>query len=204
LLIDLTHTFTDNMPVYPGDPCSRLYQSNFIKDSGFSDHRVESNMHVGTHMDAPLHMVEGGAYISDIPLPHCNGNGHLIDARNKNIVAPDLLAGRSINKGDIVLVRTDWSKKFHEPDYFNDYPEIAEAFARQIVASGVSLIGLDTPSPDKEPFPVHKILLGKNVLIIENLTNLEALQPFRSFRIHAYPIKYKADAAPVRVVAEIN
>jgi kynurenine formamidase len=204
MFIDLTHTFTDSMPVYPGDPCSRLYQSHFIKDAGFSDHRVESNMHVGTHMDAPLHMVEGGAYIAEIPLPHFNGAGHLVDARNKRSVAADLLANHSVKKGDIVLVWTDWSKKFHDPDYFDNYPQITEDFARQLVALGVSIMGLDTPSPDKDPFPIHKILLGKNVLIVENLTNLESLEAFKSFRIHAYPIKYKADGAPVRVVAETN
>jgi len=205
LLIDLTHTFTDNMPVYPGDPCSRLYQSHFIKDSGFSDYRVESNMHVGTHMDAPLHMVDGGAYICDIPLAHFKGKGHLVDALGKNSISLDLLSGHLIGKGDIVLVWTDWSKKFHKADYFDGYPEIAEDFARQLVTWGVSLLGLDTPSPDKDPFPIHKILLGKNVLIIENLTNLDALESFKQdFEIHAYPVKRKADGAPVRVVAEIK
>jgi kynurenine formamidase len=202
LLIDLTHAFTDNMPVYPGDPCSRLYQSHFIKDSGFSDHRVESHMHVGTHMDAPLHMIEGGACIADIPLSRFSGPGHLIEAGNNKAVTPDLLTGHSIARGDIVLVRTGWSKKYHGPDYFKDFPEITEAFAQQLVAFGVSLMGLDTPSPDKEPFPVHKILLGGGILIIENLANLDALQPFASFWVRAFPMKYKADGAPVRVVAE--
>lgn len=161
-------------------------------------------MHVGTHMDAPSHMVEGGATISDIPLARLYGKGHLVDARNKKTVTPDLLTNHSINKGDIVLVWTDWSKKFREPDYFNDHPMITEAFAQRLVALGVSLIGLDTPSPDKEPFPVHKILLEKEVLIIENLANLESLQSLKSFHVHTYPIKYMAGGAPVRVVAETD
>jgi len=204
MLIDLTHTFTDNMPVYPGDACSRLYESSFIKDGGVSDHRIESGMHVGTHMDAPLHMVEGGAMIADIPLRHFTGMGHLVDARGKNSITADLLESYAINKGDIVLVWTEWSRKYHEPDYFDGHPEIAEDFAHRLVALGVFLIGMDTPSPDREPFPIHKILLAKDVLIIENLVNLAALEPYNTFRIHAYPIKYKAGGAPVRVVAEIN
>src|ERR1700734_3936195 len=130
------------MPVYPGDPCSRLYQSHFIKKAGFSDHRIESNMHVGTHMDAPLHMVEDGAYISDIPLAHFKGKGHLIDARGCKSVTLNLLSGRRVNKGDIVLIWTGWSKKFREADYFDNYPEIAEDFARELVKLEVTLLGL--------------------------------------------------------------
>lgn len=161
-------------------------------------------MHVGTHMDAPLHMVDGGAYICDIPLAHFKGRGHLIDARGKNSISEDFLSGLPINKGDIVLVWTDWSRKFRQPDYFDNYPIIAEEFAQRLVILGVSLLGLDTPSPDTDPFPVHRILLGNNVLIVENLTNLDALGALDpGFDIHAYPVKYKADGAPVRVVAEI-
>jgi kynurenine formamidase len=63
---------------------------------------------------------------------------------------------------------------------------------------------MDTPSPDAdEPFPVHKIFLPNDILIIENLTGLEQIPSEREFIIHAYPMKYRADAAPVRVVAEL-
>lgn len=202
-LIDLTHIFDDNMPVYPGDPCARLYQSAFVKKEGYSDHKIESGMHVGTHMDAPLHMIDGGLYICDIPLASFTGRGHLIDARGKTRIDSPLLAGHNLQAGDIVLVWTDWSHKFKEPTYYLDYPELTEDFAHALVKAGISLVGLDTPSPDREPFPVHKILLGKNILIIENLTNISALSAFKNFKIHAYPVKYKADGAPVRVIAEV-
>jgi kynurenine formamidase len=203
-LIDLTHTFDDNMPVYPGDACSRLYQSAFIAKDGCSDHRIDSGMHVGTHMDAPLHMIDGAAYICDIPLPQFTGTGHMVDARGKNPITANLLKNHTINKGDIVLVRTDWSLKFRAPDYYTDYPEIAEDFAHALVKAGISLIILDTPSPDREPFLIHKILLAANVLIVENATNFATLAPYPNFKIHAYPVKYKADGAPVRVIAEIT
>lgn len=201
-LIDLSHTFDDAMPVYPGDPCARLYQTASVRKDGYTDHKIESGMHVGTHMDAPLHMIDDGLHICDIPLPSFTGQGHLIDARGKTRIDADLLSGRELHAGDIVLVWTDWSLKFREPSYYLDYPELTENFAKAMVAAGISLVGLDTPSPDREPFPVHKILLTRNVLIIENLTNLSALTAFKNFKIHAYPVKYKSDGAPVRVIAE--
>ena len=84
---------------------------------------------------------------------------------------------------------------------YRDFPEVAPEFARELVSLGVSIIGLDTPSPDRSPFEVHKILLAAQVPIIENLTNLEALVAVDEFDVVALPAKLQCEAAPVRVVA---
>lgn len=204
-LVDLTHTFTDNMPVYPGDDCSRLYQSCTISKDGVTDHTIQSGMHVGTHMDAPLHMVEGGAYISEIDIGHFQGRGVLIDARGHQIIDAPLLDGTDIQEGDIVLVRTGWDKKYRTDSYFKDWPFMSVEFAQALVNNKISLIGMDTPGPDPEcdDFPAHKVFLPNDILIIENMANLEELENHKDFLVHAYPAKYHADAAPVRVVAEI-
>ena len=205
MLIDLTHTFTDDMPVYPGDDCSQLYQSNFIKDCGVSDHKIASGMHVGTHMDAPLHMVDGGAVISEFPVEHFQGRGVLIDARGMNIIAPPILEKYDIREKDIVLVWTGWDKKYRTDEYFKNWPIMTIAFAQALVKKKISLIGMDTAGPEiEETYPVHKTFLPNNVLIIENMTGLEKLENYKNFTVHAYPVKYHADAAPVRVVAEIK
>ena len=68
----------------------------------------------------------------------------------------------------------------------------------------LDLVGMDTPSPDAPPFPVHKIFLGSEILIIENLTNLESLVDLKNFTVAALPAKFHADAAPVRVVAMVK
>lgn len=204
-LIDLTHTFTDDMPVYPGDPCARLYQSAGITKDGFTDHKIESCMHVGTHMDAPLHMIEGGMKIAQLDVSHFQGRGVLIDARGHEKIDQDLIGQTDIRKGDIVLVWTGWDKKYRDGTYFDHWPIMTEAFANALVEKEISLIGMDTAGPDMdESFPAHKIFLPNNVLIIENMTNLESLKGKENFIIHAYPAKYDADAAPVRVVAEVK
>ncbi len=202
-LIDLTHTFTENMPVYPGDPCAQFHQIASIEKDGFNDHKVEMGLHVGTHMDAPFHMVEGGRLISELPLSRFSGVGHLLDVRGIQSIEAEILNNKDIGKGDILLFLTGFSKKFREPAYYETYPELAVSLAERIVKLGVGIVGLDTPSPDRPPFPVHKILLGSEVLIIENLTNLEPLLEAEAFRVTAYPTKFAADAAPLRVVAEI-
>ncbi len=201
--IDLTHTFTDDMPVYPGDDCAKLYQSSFIKDCGISDHKVKSGMHVGTHMDAPLHMVDGGALICDFPVDKFQGRGVLIDARGINIIDVPILSKYDIRENDIVLIWTGWDKKYRTDAYFEKWPVMTVDFAQALVDKKIALIGMDTAGPEiEDTYPVHKTFLPNNVLIVENMTNLDSLEGASDFTIHAYPIKYKADAAPVRIVAE--
>jgi len=48
---------------------------------------------------------------------------------------------------------------------------------------------------------VHKILLSAEVLIIENLTNLEALLGIDAFDVVALPANLQCEAAPIRVIA---
>lgn len=66
------------------------------------------------------------------------------------------------------------------------------------------MVGTDTPSPDKSPYLIHKILLKGDVLIIENLTNLESLLSHSEFEVIALPIRFEAEASPIRVVAKVK
>ncbi|MEM9539873.1 MAG: cyclase family protein [Cyanobacteria bacterium P01_E01_bin.42] len=201
-LFDLTHTFTEDMPVYPGDPCVKFYQIATLEEDGFNDRKIESGLHVGTHMDAPLHMLAGGKYISELSLSKFSGWGHLIDVRGRPKIEADVLSDRAIERGDILLFFTGLSQKFRDPEYFTIHPELSVTLAKEIVSLGINIVGLDFPSPDRPPFLIHKILLGNGVLIIENLTNLEQLLQIDRFRVMAYPIKFQAGGAPVRVIAE--
>lgn len=189
------------MPVYPGDSLPELKQVCFINKDGCNAFAIKSGMHVGTHMDGPLHMLKNGKKLSTFSADKFFGRGHLIDARKKQI-NKELLKNHKIKKGDIVIIMTGFYKKFTKPNYYKNYPVISEDFARELVKLGVKIVGMDTPSPDYPPFKIHKILLSKNILIIENLCNLEILLNYKKFNIITLPAKFEADAAPVRVIAE--
>jgi kynurenine formamidase len=201
--IDLTHTFKLNMPVYPGDLEPKLKQVHFIDDVGYNGFQVKTTMHVGTHMEAPLHLLVNGKRISEYTPEHFFGNGYLIDARGKSIDL-DLLAGKSISKGGILLVMTGFYKKFNTAEYYEAYPEMSGPFVSKIVELGVKIVGMDIPSPDRPPYTLHKILLERGILIIENLTNLELLVGKGKFNVVALPTKFDSEAAPVRVVAQLT
>lgn len=98
---------------------------------------------------------------------------------------------------------TGWNKKFGQKEYFENFPEITEKLAKDLIVCGVSMVGMDLPSPDKEPCLVHKLLFKNNILILENLTNLAELID-EQFEIFALPAKFHAEAAPARVVARIT
>ena len=198
-LIDLTHTFDENMPVYPGDPKARLYPTADLKSDGYNDFKIETGMHIGTHIDGPLHMAQKGSPISEISLNSFMADGHLIDARNHNPLPPELIDLNQIKPGDIVLVFTGFGHTFGHPNYYQTYPLFSLEFAHLLVAAKIAAVGMDTPSPDGPPFAVHKVLLPENILLIENLTNLDKLLDVKRFRVLAVPLKLKADAAPARV-----
>lgn len=213
-LVDLTHIFTDAMPTYPGDPMSRIQQAAWLKKDGYADHLLSTGLHVGTHLDAPAHMIEGGKKIHELPLEMFSGKGVVVDVRRrKKIDMADMSFQQKLGSR-IVLFYTGWSGKYEAKEYFTDFPVMTEALARELVKRKVKMVGLDTASPDlpaprarqagRAPFAVHKILLGAGILIIENLTNLEALLPHKHIEVYAFPLKLVADAAPARVVALVK
>ncbi len=201
---DLTHIFTDQAPVYPGDPAPALHRIADIGKDGFVDYELKTGMHVGTHMEGPAHMLSGGKMLSDYPSEKFFGRGIIIDARGKTSAGENLLSHVDIHRGDIVLVCFGWSSEFQEEEYYQNYPELSEGFAKKLAESGASIVGLDTPSPDRAPYSTHKILFGRDILIIENLINLAALIGHPNFEVVALPMKLATDAAPCRVVAKVG
>ncbi len=202
-IIDLTHTFTSKMPVFPGEALPKL-EEHLDAAAGIVHYRLETGMHIGTHMDGPLHMIRNGRKLSEISPDKFIAPGHLVDARGCREIGSELLKGKNISKGDCVLVYTGFDQKFRQPAFYESYPVFTEDFAHKLVELKVKFVGMDTPSPDKAPYNVHRILLENEVLIIEGLTNLSELLDVKIFEVIALPAKFEAEAAPVRVIAKIT
>lgn len=200
MLIDLSVLLNEQTPIYPGDPPITITPAGVFDRDGWNDHVVSVNTHVGTHIDAPLHMIASGKTLDKVPLEQFVGRGRLIKVSKEFTI--EQLTQAEIQAGDIVLFRTDMSERYHEPIYFEDYPAMSEEMARYLVERKVKIVGVDAGSVDNtDGFPIHKILLGGNVLIIENLTNLNQLTG-KEFTVYALPIKLDIDGAPARVIAQ--
>lgn len=200
-LIDLTHTIKDCLPVFPGDDEIRLWQTQYLDTDGYNNHNLKIGMHGGTHIDAPMHMIQSNEYISQFPLETFIGNGCVLDVRNQSSIKPIKKFEAQVKQGDIVLLYTGYADKFGTNEYFEDYPIVSDELAEFFVQKKIKMLGMDIPSPDKYPYNVHKLLLSNNILIIENLVNLDKLLSISTFEVIAFPLKINAEASIARVVA---
>jgi len=202
--IDLSHPISDNMPVYPGDVPVSLPQIASYHEEGHTNFLLSTGMHAGTHLDGPMHLTESLTRMSELPLDMFAGKGFLVDVVGKKFIDLPESAFEHLLPGSVVLFYTGFDRYFSQQEYYLSYPEISEATARILVEKKVKIVGMDFPSPDYAPFRIHDILLNNQILILENLTNLSSLIPYREFELLAFPLKIQADSSPVRVVARIG
>ncbi|CUM82888.1 MULTISPECIES: cyclase family protein [Bacteria] len=202
--IDLSYEIEHQMAVYPGDDELKLYRHRFLNRDYYNDTKLETGMHVGTHIDAPSHLLNKDRFICDYPVEKFIGNGCLLDVRNEEIIKLKDEYLDKVQEGDIVLLYTGYDEFFGTDKYFENHPIVDEKLAQFFVDRGVKLIGIDMPSPDQYPFKVHHKLLENDILIIENLRNLKKLEGVKRFEVMAFPLNIRAEASLTRVVARIN
>ena len=200
-LIDLSYDIKNEMPVNPYDDPVTLYQDKFLEKDSFNGYKLRTSMHAGTHIDAPMHLTDSVRFINDYPLDCFIGTGVLLDLRGKNPMTYREAFSEKVKKDDIILLRTDHAKNFGQEAYYNDYPVIDKSLATFFIDKGVKIVGMDTPSPDYFPFQIHKTLFAEGIFIIENLRNLHQLESVVRFEVIALPLKIKAEASVLRVVA---
>lgn len=201
MFVDLSVSINEQTPVYPGDPAIIIERVATLAKDDYCGHHISIGTHAGTHIDAPMHMLEGGKSLDQMPLEQFIGNGRLVEATGNNF---DAVKKMNLKAGDIVLFHTGMSDKYHDPIYFEDYPAMSQEVAEYLVESKVKMVGVDTCSIDNtDGFPIHRILLGGDVLIIENLTNLDRLAG-KKFKLFALPLNLQIDASPARVIAELQ
>lgn len=190
-------------------------------EHGRSNTRVSFNIHTATHVDCPYHFFEDGATVDRVPLEAFMGAAVRADLRG--LVGPGeavtvehlhrVLPPGVTLRGAIVILHTGWvARAWGQPNYYLDNPYLTPEAARWLVGEGVKAVAVDcsveqaggavTPHPGDAP--VHRILLGAGLLLIENLANLDRL-PVSGFELWALPIKlFEADGAPCRAVALLN
>jgi kynurenine formamidase len=195
---DLTLSLSEHTPVFPGEKKPRIEPGAQIEKDGYNTLRYEFGTHFGTHIDAPLHMIAGGKTLSDYPGEKFTGEAIILDVRGQATIHHSL---DGVKKGDVVLFYTGNISRLHEPDYFSNYPVISPITAQGMVERGVSIVGLDSFTPDGPPYDLHRLFLGNDVLIVENLVIPEVLIGKRvQLFIGPLPIQ-NADGAPCRVLA---
>ncbi len=208
-IIDLTHSLSNNISVYPGTSAPQIKQTNSIKKDGFAETAMHIRTHSGTHIDAPSHIVPDSRSIDEIPLEKFIGEGLIVDCSDEDSISLELLKSMEdkMMQVDFVLFYSGWHKKWCSTEYFNDYPVLDKEAIDYLLKFNLKAVGFDVVSVDKMnsiDLPNHHIFLENDILIIENLTNLDKLIGLQ-FEFNCIPLKIEgADGSPVRAFARIN
>jgi kynurenine formamidase len=202
--IDLTHTIENSMPVYPGDPEVELKKIKELNRDNFNDFRLGISMHSGTHIDSAMHLDDSEGYISSIPVKRFAGEGCILDVSSQPVIKMKAGYSEKIKEGCIVLLYTGYGNKYGSPGYFEGHPVVDGGLAEFLIKMNIRMLGMDTPSPDRFPYEIHKMLFKNKILIAENLANLDKLLHAGGFEVIALPLKIMADSSIARVVARIR
>ena len=205
---DLTHPLTEGMPVYPGTPAPTFRPIAEVATDRYGERMLSLASHVGTHVDAPAHVLAGGLTLDAFPPEAFLGTALVLDCRHlapgasitEACLAP---YGKAADTADFLLFATGWEARWGHADYFTGYPCPDQALLLRLAGGRWRGIGVDAVSID----PVgsvtgHRLLFsGHPILILENLCGLTPLIG-RSVSLAALPLAVRgADGAPARVVA---
>lgn len=216
-IVDLSIPVDSNTQVPPSQE-REIEIETVHKEPGFWQASwLSISAHLASHVDSPLHVIDGKPKIGEIPLEKVIGEAVVLNLTDKGendaIIEEDLQKfADDINEDDIVILRTDWgAERFTAKDYsyWNKSPYVTPDAAKWLVKQKPKAIAFDffeeysARLDDFEPddFEMHKIILGEDIIIIEGLTNLDKL-PKKVDKFFACPLKIvETEAAPARIYA---
>ena len=181
-------------------------RERYAPGTEFQIGKIEMVANTGTYVDSPFHRYPDGKDLAALPLESlanldcvvvriAPGQGSAIDRLG--------LTERDV-RGRAVLVHTGWDRHWRTDQYFENHPYLTGELAEWLVASGAVLVGIDSfniDSVDSGERPVHSILLGHDIPIVEHMCNLSRI-PERGSKFFAVPVKVAGFGTfPVRAFA---
>jgi arylformamidase len=216
-LIELNHVIEDGMITYKGLPapiiCDYLSRvdsrNNYEPGTEFQIGRINMVSNTGTYLDTPFHRYPDGDDLAAMPLERVTalpGRVVRIGKDGSGKIDANAFSGVDV-RGLAVLIHTGWDRHWRTDAYFEGHPFLTAEAAQHLRDSGAALIGIDSHNIDDTSGPtrpVHTILLGAGIPIVEHMTGL-ALLPDDGFHFHAAPPRVKGMGTfPVRAHAIID
>ena len=206
--IDLTHKIGPDTLPFPGDPSLIIEFMKTDEQSGFSISNLSTGMHLGTHVDSPMHFLSKGKSISEIPLESWMGFASKISVTSdRGIIKTIEIESKwnSISRHHhVLLINSGHDVLFGKREFYDECPAFEPSFYDFLKQNSIRLVGLDLPTiqyPGKDHKTVHRDLLGSEILIVESLANL-AMVPSELFFM-ALPLNISGlEASMVRAVGK--
>jgi len=202
--IDISVPLRNNMPIFTGDAPFHIERAQTIAGGNVCNlSTMRLGAHSGTHVDAPVHFIEGGAGVEATPLDALMGPAWVVDASS---------AGRTITANDLdrfaipsgetrLLFRTPAVHFWDEPDFDTAFVAPDASAAEWLVARDARMVGMDylSVAPFDAPKPTHQILLEAGVVVVEGL-DLRAVEP-GPYELLCLPLRIVgSDGAPARAL----
>ena len=217
-LVDLSHPLNEQAIYWPTAKRWKLTKVAEGETEGgyyYASNDFEASEHGGTHLDAPLRRLVGGAVVVDVSRKALRNRDYLITPAD--FAGWERRNGR-IKRGSIVLLRTGFERYWPDAEKYLGtaergeaavpklhFPGLSEAGAQWLVReSRIKAVGIDTASIDygqSTDFLAHRVLGGSNTPIFENVDRLSGM-PSRGFTVVALPMKIEGGTGgPVRIMA---
>ncbi len=213
-LIELNHVIEDGMITYKGLPapiiCDYLSRAasrgNYDGGAEFQIGRIDMVSNTGTYLDTPFHRYADGDDLAAMSLDRVTAlRGCVVRAATNCAIRAESFEGLDV-RGMAVLIHTGWDRHWRTDAYFEGHPYLTAGAAEALRDAGAALVGIDSHNIDDttgKARPVHTILLGAGIPIVEHMTGLGAL-PDSGFIFHAAPPRIKGMGTfPVRAHAII-
>lgn len=208
--VDLSQTIANGMTIYVGDPVPNIRRVKHIETDGVNVSEALLGSHTGTHVDAPIHFVQGGKSVDLLSPEQCVGEAVVIDLSDKpqgsEIMPEDLARGSMVDReGLIVLLYTGMSKLWGDPSARTNFTYLSSEAATWLVQKKAKTVGVDYLSVEKygsKDAPAHKTLLSNGIPIIESLNEKLGMFAGRRIFLVCLPLKIGgSDGGPARALA---
>jgi arylformamidase len=175
-------------------------RSIYAEGTEFHIGRIDMVANTGTYLDSPFHRYAHGKDLSELPLSSLADLDAVVVRAAGRAISRTAFAGLDV-RGKAVLVHTGWDKHWATDGYFEGHPYLTADAAQHLAVSGAVLVGIDSLNIDDTADgrrPVHSLLLGRDIPVVEHLCRLQDL-PEEGARFFAVPVKVKAFGTfPVR------
>ncbi len=217
MLIDLSHTVEDGMITYKGLPapvvCDFLSweasRKLYAPGTEFQIGKIEMVANTGTYLDSPFHRYAEGKDLSELSLDRLANLEAVVvrwDFGRERSIGCQVFDGLDV-RGKAVLIHTGWSADWRTDRYFEGHPFLTRDAAEHLQVAGAGLVGIDSyniDDTDDLTRPVHSMLLGDDIPIVEHMTGLDRLPDVGS-RFFAVPVKVKGMGTfPVRAFGIVD
>jgi len=201
MIYDISMTIHPKMTVYKEkqEKLPIINQVNSFEKDGNYESSITMNLHTGTHIDFPLHMIETGNNSNTENLNILTGKAKVFDLThlNEKITYEDI-KNLQINENDFVIFKT---KNSFVEEFEYDFIYLAIDAANYLADKKIRGVGIDALGIERaqKNHPTHKILLSDNIIILEGLRLKDIKEDL--YELFCLPLKIaNVEALPVRAI----